>query len=83
MLLPTKIEQKFLISNKNIKKRAENREKERIGVPFSVIEQNLFVFLPNKAKKTDYEYYTDSNQKPFNHQCTDVSRHNCGTELRH
>ena len=61
MLLPTKIEQKFLISNKNIKKRAENREKERIGVPFSVIEQNLFVFLPNKAKKTEYEYYTDSN----------------------
>ena len=38
-----------------------NREKERIGVPFSVIEQNLFVFLPNKAKKTEYEYYTDSN----------------------
>ena len=47
--------------NHFIKKRAENREKERIGVPFSVIEQNLFVFLPNKAKKTEYEYYTDSN----------------------
>ena len=67
MLLHTKIEKKIGIAKKNIKKRAENREKERIGVPFSVIEQNLFVFLPNKAKKSDYECYTDSNQKPFNH----------------
>ena len=61
MLLPTKIEQKFWISNKNIKKILENNEKEGIESAFSVIEQNLFVFLPNKAKKTEYEYYTDSN----------------------
>ena len=39
----------------------ENNEKEGIESAFSVIEQNLFVFLPNKAKKTEYEYYTDSN----------------------
>ena len=45
----------------------ENREKKGRGVLFSVIEQNLFVFLPNKAKKSDYEYDTDSNQKPSNH----------------
>ena len=46
----TKIEQYFCISNKNIKKILENNEKEGIESAFSVIEQNLFVFLPEKAK---------------------------------
>ena len=75
----TKIEQDFWISNKNIKKILENNEKEGIESAFSVIEQNLFVFLPEKAKTgncfwtvkwietTDYEYYTYCNQEPFNH----------------
>lgn len=73
-----------------MKKRLENNEKETIEQAFSVIEQNLFVFLPSKAKNnatelneiTDYEYYTNRYKKSTNHQCTDVSRYYRRSTLR-
>ena len=40
----------FYFSSQTSTKILENNEKEGIESAFSVIEQNLFVFLPEKAK---------------------------------